>query len=58
MKSTFKSVAVVVGGLLSSAGAFAAPGPGFFVVPEPGSLPLVALGVVGAAVAARFFKKK
>lgn len=27
-------------------------------VPEPSSLPLVTIGLVGAAVVARFFKKK
>lgn len=51
-------------GLLSTSSVFAAlqsssmTSAGGGNVPEPGSLPLVVLGVVGALVVARFIKRK
>ncbi|NML15386.1 PEP-CTERM sorting domain-containing protein [Azohydromonas caseinilytica] len=57
------SVAGIVGGALATLDAAQAnfcgmPGLPACAVPEPGSLPLVIVGIAGAAVVARFFKKK
>jgi hypothetical protein len=67
MKSKIKLI-VIAGALslLASAPAFAdavnCPGgathSGCATVPEPGSLPLIILGVVAVGIASRFFKKK
>lgn len=63
MKSKFKFLAQVAAGLIASSGvALANIGGGFGsapnVVPEPGSLSLVAIGVAGVYIAKRFFKNK
>lgn len=63
MKSTLKFVSQAVAGTLVTSGmAFASacgvPGTPACAVPEPGSLSLVVLGVAGAVVVSRFFKKK
>lgn len=63
MKSNLKFFALTAAGLLATMeAAFAnlcgtAPLPPC-AVPEPGSLPLVIAGLVGAIAVARFFKKK
>lgn len=62
MKKISKFIGAIVTGFFTMAGtAMAAPcgAPGLpdCQVPEPGSLYLMALGVVGAVVVARYFKK-
>ena len=62
MKSFFKSVGSVVGLFAVTVGsALAAPCgvPGLpdCAVPEPSSLPLVVVGLVGAVLVSRIFKK-
>lgn len=53
MKSVVQFTAAVVAGLVASMGSAAAN----FGVPEPSTLPLVGVAVVGALVVARFMKK-
>lgn len=53
MKSVFQFTAAVAAGLVASMGSAAAN----FGVPEPSTLPLVGVAVVGALLVARFLKK-
>lgn len=62
MKSFIKSVGSVVGLFVVTVGSAladpcGAPGLPACVVPEPSSLPLVVLGLVGAVLVGRYFKK-
>lgn len=62
MKSFIKSVGSVVGLFVVTVGSAladpcGAPGLPDCVVPEPSSLPLVIVGLVGAVLVGRFFKK-
>ena len=53
MKSVFQFATAVAAGLVAAMGTASAN----FNVPEPSTLPLVGVAVVGALVVARFFKK-
>lgn len=56
--SQLRTLALAVSGSLMSALAFAQDFTPPAQVPEPGSIPLVLLGIVGAAVVARIIKRK
>jgi len=53
MKSVFQFATAVAAGLVAAMGTASAN----FSVPEPSTLPLVGVAVVGALVVARFIKK-